>query len=364
MGRPESKGRKAKATKNPLGKANAVESTFDTASAFNHNLLHFQSYIATCASESEERDCFHCKDGGNLIACDVKGCPKWYHSDRTQCLVTCPPVPMYIYKGGVDFICPRHFCSVCNSAKTACSCRFCPFSLCNKCSFVLDLKVSIYVGRRCICIAQHKYLHSLHSTYCLSIINYQHGGDNSIVCKQCIVYVNSTAAPKPILTAMSEVGLKKLRNRAAVLRTARRMEAVRKEVRKGVRRASIIELTGEGDEEIGNNATAENVVATTMTASAPSSSSTSSSSSSSTRLTRNSLCGASAAADAVVPTPPSSTAAKAATHAAAASATSAAVVPVAVVVPPVATVTTTVSTTTLPVEVDYWEMCAGYTSLS
>ncbi|KAJ8261093.1 hypothetical protein COCON_G00168160 [Conger conger] len=63
--------------------------------------------------------CFCCSEGGELVMCDKKDCPKAYH---LLCLnLTKPPYGRWE--------CPWHQCSVCQ--RPACSfCEFCPMSFC------------------------------------------------------------------------------------------------------------------------------------------------------------------------------------------------------------------------------------------
>ncbi|XP_064421578.1 histone-lysine N-methyltransferase NSD3 isoform X3 [Latimeria chalumnae] len=70
-------------------------------------------------SQMHEDYCFHCGDGGELVMCDKKDCPKAYH---LLCLnLTKPPVGRWE--------CPWHQCSECNSPAVS-HCEFCPSSFC------------------------------------------------------------------------------------------------------------------------------------------------------------------------------------------------------------------------------------------
>ena len=66
-----------------------------------------------------EDHCFSCGEGGDLIMCDRKGCPKSYH---LECLKL-----EQIPKGKWE--CPRHFCDICGKSATA-LCSYCPNSVC------------------------------------------------------------------------------------------------------------------------------------------------------------------------------------------------------------------------------------------
>ncbi|XP_055518087.1 histone-lysine N-methyltransferase NSD3 isoform X2 [Leucoraja erinacea] len=65
--------------------------------------------------------CFRCCDGGELVMCDKKDCPKAYH---LSCLnLTKPPFGKWE--------CPWHHCNVCGTTST-CFCDFCPSSYCRE----------------------------------------------------------------------------------------------------------------------------------------------------------------------------------------------------------------------------------------
>ncbi|KAK4793270.1 hypothetical protein SAY86_023705 [Trapa natans] len=70
--------------------------------------------------------CFLCKDGGDLIVCDHKGCPKVYHA-------TCVGKDETLLDGETHWACDRHTCFVCcKSTKIYCLC--CPNAVCGHCS--------------------------------------------------------------------------------------------------------------------------------------------------------------------------------------------------------------------------------------
>lgn len=73
--------------------------------------------------DTHEDECFLCKDGGELLLCDRKGCSKAYH---LQCLSrkTFP-------SRNEKWDCPRHFCQVCQKLADA-FCNTCPVSYCSK----------------------------------------------------------------------------------------------------------------------------------------------------------------------------------------------------------------------------------------
>ncbi|XP_076770048.1 histone-lysine N-methyltransferase NSD3 isoform X3 [Arvicanthis niloticus] len=71
------------------------------------------------AKQIHEDYCFQCGDGGELVMCDKKDCPKAYH---LLCLnLTQPPYGKWE--------CPWHRCDECGSAAIS-FCEFCPHSFC------------------------------------------------------------------------------------------------------------------------------------------------------------------------------------------------------------------------------------------
>ncbi|XP_036383499.1 histone-lysine N-methyltransferase NSD3 [Megalops cyprinoides] len=71
--------------------------------------------------QNHEYFCFCCGDGGELVMCDKKDCPKAYH---VLCLnMTKPPYGRWE--------CPWHHCSVCQRAASS-FCDFCPSSFCRE----------------------------------------------------------------------------------------------------------------------------------------------------------------------------------------------------------------------------------------
>ncbi|XP_058525763.1 histone-lysine N-methyltransferase NSD3 isoform X2 [Ochotona princeps] len=70
---------------------------------------------------AHEDYCFQCGDGGELVMCDQKDCPKAYH---LLCLnLTQPPYGKWE--------CPWHQCDACGSTATS-FCEFCPHSFCKE----------------------------------------------------------------------------------------------------------------------------------------------------------------------------------------------------------------------------------------
>ncbi|KAL6583233.1 hypothetical protein OROMI_005311 [Orobanche minor] len=76
--------------------------------------------------EDEEEDvCFICFDGGSLVLCDRKGCPKAYHP-------TCIKRDEAFFKSKAKWNCGWHICSVCRKASYY-VCYTCTYSLCKGC---------------------------------------------------------------------------------------------------------------------------------------------------------------------------------------------------------------------------------------
>uniref|UniRef100_W5LMU6 Histone-lysine N-methyltransferase NSD3 n=1 Tax=Astyanax mexicanus TaxID=7994 RepID=W5LMU6_ASTMX len=87
--------------------------------------------------QTHEYYCFCCGEGGELVMCDRKDCPKAYH---LLCLnLTKPPYGRWE--------CPWHQCSVCQRPASA-SCQFCPESFCRE-HEAGQLKVSAQDGLPC-----------------------------------------------------------------------------------------------------------------------------------------------------------------------------------------------------------------------
>ncbi|WZZ68714.1 hypothetical protein YC2023_080084 [Brassica napus] len=78
------------------------------------------------AEEKEWEDwCFICKDGGSLMLCDYKGCPKAYHA-------SCVENDISAGEGDDSYICECHSCYLCGKRpKLLCLC--CPQSVCEGC---------------------------------------------------------------------------------------------------------------------------------------------------------------------------------------------------------------------------------------
>ncbi|XP_045444827.1 histone-lysine N-methyltransferase NSD3 isoform X4 [Pipistrellus kuhlii] len=87
--------------------------------ARNAKLKQKRRKIKTESKQMHEDYCFQCGDGGELVMCDKKDCPKAYH---LLCLnLTQPPYGKWE--------CPWHQCNECSSAAVF-FCEFCPRSFC------------------------------------------------------------------------------------------------------------------------------------------------------------------------------------------------------------------------------------------
>ncbi|KAK4430661.1 Zinc finger CCCH domain-containing protein 44 [Sesamum alatum] len=76
--------------------------------------------------EEEEDVCFICFDGGSLVLCDRKGCPKAYHP-------ACIKRDEAFFKSKAKWNCGWHICSVCRKASHY-MCYTCTYSLCKGCT--------------------------------------------------------------------------------------------------------------------------------------------------------------------------------------------------------------------------------------
>ncbi|CAN7089977.1 unnamed protein product [Brassica rapa subsp. narinosa] len=79
--------------------------------------------------EEEEKDCedwcFVCKDGGSLMLCDYKDCPKVYHA-------CCVEKNISVQNNEESLICMWHSCYLCNK-KPKLFCLCCPHAVCQGC---------------------------------------------------------------------------------------------------------------------------------------------------------------------------------------------------------------------------------------
>ncbi|GER49007.1 zinc finger CCCH domain-containing protein 44 [Striga asiatica] len=83
------------------------------------------------AEDEEEEDvCFICFDGGSLVLCDRKGCPKAYHP-------ACIKRDEAFFRSKAKWNCGWHICSVCRKASYS-MCYTCTYSLCKGCTEYTD----------------------------------------------------------------------------------------------------------------------------------------------------------------------------------------------------------------------------------
>ncbi|CAA0834036.1 Zinc finger CCCH domain-containing protein 44 [Striga hermonthica] len=76
--------------------------------------------------ENEEDVCFICFDGGSLVLCDRKGCPKAYHP-------ACIKRDEAFFQSKAKWNCGWHICSVCRKTSHY-LCYTCTYSLCKGCT--------------------------------------------------------------------------------------------------------------------------------------------------------------------------------------------------------------------------------------
>ncbi|XP_008453710.2 zinc finger CCCH domain-containing protein 44 isoform X1 [Cucumis melo] len=75
--------------------------------------------------KDEEDVCFICFDGGSLVLCDRRGCPKAYHP-------SCIKRDESFFRSKAKWNCGWHICTSCQKASYY-MCYTCPFSLCKGC---------------------------------------------------------------------------------------------------------------------------------------------------------------------------------------------------------------------------------------
>ncbi|CAM6126587.1 unnamed protein product [Calypogeia fissa] len=83
--------------------------------------------IAVVAEEPDRGEdvCFICFDGGELVVCDQRSCPKAYHR-------RCIGRDKAFFETGGAWICRRHFCSICTQPANF-QCYTCPTAYCSGC---------------------------------------------------------------------------------------------------------------------------------------------------------------------------------------------------------------------------------------
>ncbi|MCL7041688.1 hypothetical protein MKW94_018101 [Papaver nudicaule] len=89
----------------------------------------------------EEDVCFICFDGGNLVLCDRRGCPKAYHP-------ACVNRDEAFFRTKGRWNCGWHICSNCEKAAQH-MCFTCPYSLCKTC--IKEAEFSCVIGNKGFC---------------------------------------------------------------------------------------------------------------------------------------------------------------------------------------------------------------------
>lgn len=82
--------------------------------------------LAMNKADDEEDVCFICFDGGNLVLCDRRGCPKAYHP-------ACIKREEEFFRSRAKWNCGWHICSTCQRAAHH-MCYTCTYSLCKNCT--------------------------------------------------------------------------------------------------------------------------------------------------------------------------------------------------------------------------------------
>uniref|UniRef100_A0A452J0G4 Histone-lysine N-methyltransferase NSD3 n=1 Tax=Gopherus agassizii TaxID=38772 RepID=A0A452J0G4_9SAUR len=115
--------------------------TANEEKAKNAKLKQKKRKIKTEQKQMHEDNCFQCGDGGELVMCDKKDCPKAYH---LLCLnLTQPPFGKWE--------CPWHQCDICCNPAIS-FCEFCPRSFCK------DHEKGALVASAldgCLCCSEH-----------------------------------------------------------------------------------------------------------------------------------------------------------------------------------------------------------------
>ncbi|KAJ0041182.1 hypothetical protein Pint_28405 [Pistacia integerrima] len=93
--------------------------------------------------KDEEDVCFICFDGGNLVLCDRRGCPKAYHP-------SCIKRDEAFFRSRAKWNCGWHICSTCRKASYY-VCYTCTYSLCKGC--IKDADYFCVRGNKGLCAA-------------------------------------------------------------------------------------------------------------------------------------------------------------------------------------------------------------------
>ncbi|XP_078446408.1 zinc finger CCCH domain-containing protein 19-like [Wolffia australiana] len=93
------------------------------------------------AKKEEEDVCFICFDGGDLVVCDRRGCPKVYHP-------SCVNRDEAFFRSKGKWNCGWHICSICEKAAHY-MCFTCTYSLCKSC--IKDSQFVCVRGNKGLC---------------------------------------------------------------------------------------------------------------------------------------------------------------------------------------------------------------------
>ncbi|VVB05311.1 unnamed protein product [Arabis nemorensis] len=92
--------------------------------------------------EKGEDVCFICFDGGDLVLCDRRNCPKAYHPD-------CIKRDLSFFQTKAKWDCGWHICSTCQKGASSYMCYTCTFSVCKLC--IKDADYVIVRGNMGLC---------------------------------------------------------------------------------------------------------------------------------------------------------------------------------------------------------------------
>nr|KYP66893.1 Zinc finger CCCH domain-containing protein 44 [Cajanus cajan] len=95
---------------------------------------------ASRQKRDEEDVCFICFDGGSLVLCDRRGCPKAYHP-------SCIKRDEAFFRSKAKWNCGWHICSICGKGSHN-MCYTCTYSLCKGCTKKADF----------VCVRENKGL--------------------------------------------------------------------------------------------------------------------------------------------------------------------------------------------------------------
>ncbi|XP_044498097.1 zinc finger CCCH domain-containing protein 44-like [Mangifera indica] len=108
--------------------------------------------------KDEEDVCFICFDGGSLVICDRRGCPKAYHP-------SCIKRDEAFFRSRAKWTCGWHICSTCRKASYY-VCYTCTYSLCKGC--IKDADYLCVRGNKGLCAACMKTIMMMEDTAALN----------------------------------------------------------------------------------------------------------------------------------------------------------------------------------------------------